>query len=70
QRESFISMFIRALTMKIKNHVAYYVPLFIFIVIATVASGTPKESRKTQLCKQYSSCVAMMPSFSGWPSLR
>lgn len=56
--------------MKIKNHVAYYVPLFIFIVIATVASGTPKESRKTQLCQQYSSCVAMMPSFSGWPSLR
>jgi hypothetical protein len=56
--------------MKIKNHVAYYVPLSILVLIIAALMAAPTEPRRAGLCKQYANCVTTIPSFSGWPVLR
>lgn len=65
-----IPTIMRALTMKIKNHVAYYVPLSILVLIIVASMAAPAEPRGAKLCKQYSNCYTSIPSFSGWPGLR
>lgn len=61
----------RALTMKIKSLLAYYVPLLILCsLVLIVQISLPPESASAKACKRYASCVAMSSSVPNWLNLR
>jgi hypothetical protein len=57
--------------MKIKNLLAYFVPLSILFFLAlTVLVSVPPEPASVKACKQYASCIAMSSSVPNWLNLR
>jgi hypothetical protein len=61
----------RVLTMKIKSHLAYYVPfLILFFLVLTVLLSVPPEPASVKACKHYASCVAMSTGAPNWINFR
>jgi hypothetical protein len=57
--------------MKIKSHVAYYLPLLIlFLLVLTVEVSVPPESASVQACKRYASCIAISLGVPNWLDFR
>ena len=57
--------------MKIKSLLAYSVPLSVlFFVVLTVLVSAPAEPRSVKACRHLPGCVAVVPAFQGWPSVR
>lgn len=57
--------------MKIKSLLAWCVPVFVLVfVVLTVLVSVPAEPWSMKACRQVPGCVAVVPGFQGWPSMR
>ena len=56
--------------MKIKSLLAYCVPLFVLVLVVITVLVSVPEPWSVKACRQLPGCVAVVPGFQGWPSMR